>query len=49
MAVAMAGDKFALREEQEACIDILQIAEQEHGWPTTVAQNNLKEAWGWIE
>ncbi|GAB7355561.1 hypothetical protein MBLNU459_g6035t1 [Dothideomycetes sp. NU459] len=49
MAVAMAGDKFSTREEQEACISILEVCETEHGWPTTTAQNNLKEAWGWVE
>lgn len=47
MAVAMAGDKFTEIKEQEACIRILQTCEVDHGWPTTTAQEDLKEAWGW--
>ncbi|KAK4945527.1 hypothetical protein LTR66_014378 [Elasticomyces elasticus] len=48
MAIAMAGDKFARRREQEACLEILRMTERLHAWPTTTAQENLKESWGWI-
>ncbi|KAH0362697.1 hypothetical protein KCU65_g7883, partial [Aureobasidium melanogenum] len=48
MAVTMAGDKFTERKEQEACLRILEICEAEHGWSTMTAQEDLKEAWGWV-
>ncbi|KAI4716118.1 hypothetical protein E4T48_07687 [Aureobasidium sp. EXF-10727] len=47
MAVTMAGDKFTERKEQEACLRILETCEAEHGWSTMIAQEDLKEAWGW--
>lgn len=47
MAVTMAGDKFTGTKEQEACLRILETCEAEHGWSTTTAQKDLKEAWGW--
>ncbi|KAG9953786.1 hypothetical protein KCU85_g1162, partial [Aureobasidium melanogenum] len=47
MAVTMAGDKFTAIKEQEACLQILETCEAEHGWSTTTAQKDLKEAWGW--
>lgn len=47
MAVTMAGDKFTEPKEQQACIRILETCEVEHGWSTTTAQQDLKEAWGW--
>lgn len=47
MAVAMAGDKFTERNEQEALLDVLIRCERLHAWPTSIAQKHLKEAWGW--
>jgi hypothetical protein len=47
MAVTMAGDKFTEAKEQEACLQILETCEVEHGWSTLIAREDLKEAWGW--
>ena len=48
MVIAMTGDKFSDSTERQAFLEILQITEQVHGWPTTRAQQDLKEAWGWL-
>lgn len=48
MAITMAGDKFNERHEQEALLEILNTCDQQHGWPTGHAQENLKAAWGWV-
>lgn len=37
MAIAMAGDRFQLRYEQEALLGILMKTEKEHAWPTQTA------------
>lgn len=47
MAVAIAGDKFTERQEQEALMDLLDRGERMHAHPTGHAQENLKAAWGW--
>jgi hypothetical protein len=47
MAVTMAGDKFTEAKEQEACLQILETCEIEHGWSTLIAREDLKQAWGW--
>ncbi|OCK75378.1 hypothetical protein K432DRAFT_429464 [Lepidopterella palustris CBS 459.81] len=49
MAIAMAGDRFTERREQEALLRLLLKTEKEHAWPTSTAQMHLKEAWGWTE
>lgn len=48
MAVAMAGDKFRDLRERQALLEILETCDNEHGWPTRRAQDNLKVAWGWM-
>ncbi|TKA76956.1 hypothetical protein B0A49_01731 [Cryomyces minteri] len=48
MAIAMAGDKFTMRNEQEALLAILEQTESFNGWPTRTAQKHLKEAWGYV-
>ncbi|OCL02702.1 hypothetical protein AOQ84DRAFT_348764 [Glonium stellatum] len=48
MAIAMTGDRFTDRQEQEALMQIL-LKTEEHAWPTSTAQTHLKEAWGWME
>lgn len=48
MAIAMAGDRFEDRREQEALMQVLVYTERVHAWPTGAAQEGLKEAWGWI-
>jgi len=47
MAIAMTGDKFPELSKRLVCLNILQVTEQSHGWSTTKAQRDLKEAWGW--
>lgn len=47
MGIAMAGDKFTHREEQEAMLRILETCDRQHGYPTTAAVKDLKIAWGW--
>lgn len=37
MAVALAGERFTDRAEQEALMDILVKCENDHAWPTLVA------------
>ncbi|KAF2808889.1 uncharacterized protein BDZ99DRAFT_389299, partial [Mytilinidion resinicola] len=49
MAIAMAGDRFTERAEQEALLEIILKTEKIHAWPTSTAQTHLKEAWGWEE
>ena len=46
MAV-IGGERFAERREQDALLDTLVQTERENAWPTTAAQRQLKEAWGW--
>ncbi|KAF2721018.1 hypothetical protein K431DRAFT_285277 [Polychaeton citri CBS 116435] len=49
MGVTMCGDKFADRPTQEAMIEVLNICDGVHAWPTGAAAHNLKEAWGWTD
>ncbi|OHW98309.1 hypothetical protein CSPAE12_03091 [Colletotrichum incanum] len=47
LAIAMAGDRFADRKEQEELYSILVKTDRRLGWPTHAAQGQLREAWGW--
>lgn len=47
IAIALTGDRFTERSEQRALFGILQKTERSYGWSTSVAQEHLKEAWGW--
>ena len=47
VAIAMCGDRFTERVEQEALLEILVKLEEDHAWPTFTTQDNLKDAWGW--
>ena len=47
IAIAMCGDRFADRAEQQALLDILVETDVKHAWPTTTIQTHLKEAWDW--
>ncbi|KAF2090272.1 hypothetical protein K490DRAFT_20785, partial [Saccharata proteae CBS 121410] len=49
MAIALAGERFEQRAEQEALMSVLLKTEFEHGWHTQTAQAHLKEAWGWTD
>lgn len=37
MAIALAGERFSNRREQEALMNVLVRCESEHAWPTLVA------------
>jgi hypothetical protein len=47
MAIAMCGDRFDTYAEQAALLAILVETETLHAWPTSKAQEHLREAWGW--
>lgn len=47
MGVTMAGDKFTDKREQEALLEVLDVCEKKHAWPTSKAMKNLRIAWGW--
>ncbi|OKL55466.1 hypothetical protein UA08_09322 [Talaromyces atroroseus] len=49
VAIALCGDKFTERVEQEALLGILYKLDDEYGWPTQEIFKSLREAWGWIE
>jgi hypothetical protein len=42
------GDRFDVRADQEALLDVLVKTENDHARRTTAVQNQLKEAWGWM-
>ncbi|KAK6814062.1 hypothetical protein RU639_010517 [Aspergillus parasiticus] len=47
IAIAICGDRFDDRLEQQALLGVLAELEEEHAWPTRVTQAQLKRAWGW--
>ncbi|KUJ06789.1 uncharacterized protein LY89DRAFT_726203 [Mollisia scopiformis] len=49
MGIALCGDRFEDRFDQEALLDILVRTERDHARPTATVQKQLKEAWGWVE
>lgn len=49
MSVVAAGDKFTLRSEQEALLNVLNICDSQYAFPTSHARENLKAAWGWTQ
>ncbi|KAI0006829.1 hypothetical protein F4779DRAFT_643850 [Xylariaceae sp. FL0662B] len=48
MGIAMFGDQFGERSDQEALVDILKKTEAGHARPTAAIQHQLMKAWGWI-
>ncbi|KAJ5908077.1 hypothetical protein N7495_000759 [Penicillium taxi] len=46
-AIGMCGDRFSDRLEQEALLGVLMKLEDEHAYPTSGTQEQLKRAWGW--
>jgi hypothetical protein len=42
------GDRFNVRADQEALLDVLVKTEHDHARRTTAVQNQMKEAWGWM-
>ncbi|PMD35790.1 hypothetical protein L207DRAFT_94577 [Hyaloscypha variabilis F] len=48
MGIAICGDRFNVRADQEALLDVLVKTEHDHARRTTAVQNQMKEAWGWM-
>lgn len=46
--IAVCGDKFSDRTEQQALLSVLDELEKEHAWPTRSVQAQLKNTWGWM-
>ncbi|KAK2042475.1 hypothetical protein LZ31DRAFT_596398 [Colletotrichum somersetense] len=49
MGIAIAGDRFDNRHDQEALLKVLSITEQAHARPTTAVRDQLMSAWGWVD
>ncbi|KAK7578366.1 hypothetical protein V3481_014215 [Fusarium oxysporum f. sp. vasinfectum] len=49
MGVTACGDRFTVRRDQEALLDVLMLTQNTHSWPTASAQDHLKKAWGWVD
>ncbi|KAI1850308.1 hypothetical protein JX265_002206 [Neoarthrinium moseri] len=48
MGIAMFGDRFDERADQEAMLDVLRKTETNHARPTKAIQQQLMRVWGWI-
>ncbi|RTE83474.1 hypothetical protein BHE90_001990 [Fusarium euwallaceae] len=48
MAIALVGDLFQQRNEQESLLHILTKTTKQYGWPTSSIQAYLREAWDWV-
>ncbi|KAI4654727.1 uncharacterized protein J4E78_006904 [Alternaria triticimaculans] len=46
-AIALVGDRFTIREDQEQLRDLWYACERSHGFPPTATINQLEESWGW--
>ncbi|KAI1331706.1 hypothetical protein F5Y16DRAFT_241696 [Xylariaceae sp. FL0255] len=49
MGIAMFGDQFSDRHDQEALADVLRKTEAAHARPTAAILKQLKRAWGWAD
>ncbi|KAL0944901.1 arca-like protein [Colletotrichum truncatum] len=49
MGIAIAGDRFDDKNDQEALLNMLQITEKAHARPTTTVRDQLMQAWGWMD
>jgi hypothetical protein len=47
MGIAMCGEHFSERSEQEALLGVLEEMEVEHAWPEANVGAELRKAWGW--
>jgi hypothetical protein len=47
IAVAMCGERFVKREEQEPLMRILEQAEGHVAWRSLRASERMKDVWGW--
>ncbi|KAL5121490.1 hypothetical protein ACEQ8H_000562 [Pleosporales sp. CAS-2024a] len=48
-AVALVGDRFTARDDQEILRNIWYACERSHGFPPTATMNQLEESWGWYQ
>lgn len=48
MGIAMFGDRFEDKLDQDAMVDILKKTEADHARPTKTVQQQLMRVWGWI-
>ncbi|KAH7089532.1 hypothetical protein FB567DRAFT_439127 [Paraphoma chrysanthemicola] len=46
-AIALVGDRFTVREDQERLRDLWLACERAHGFPPTATIHQLEESWGW--
>jgi hypothetical protein len=46
-AIALVGDRFTAREDQERLRDLWYACERSHGFPPTATIHQLEESWGW--
>ncbi|KAG7056052.1 arca-like protein [Colletotrichum scovillei] len=49
MGIAIAGDRFDTKHDQEALLKMLSITEKAHARPTTAVRDQLMHAWGWMD
>ncbi|KAI3530554.1 hypothetical protein CMEL01_09854 [Colletotrichum melonis] len=49
MGIAIAGDRFDTKHDQEALLKMLSITEKAHARPTTAVRDQLMHAWGWLD
>ncbi|KAH9885184.1 hypothetical protein F4778DRAFT_787361 [Xylariomycetidae sp. FL2044] len=48
MGIAMFGDQFGERSDQDAMMELLRKTEADHARPTLSIQKQLRRAWGWL-
>ncbi|EXK81829.1 hypothetical protein FOQG_13807 [Fusarium oxysporum f. sp. raphani 54005] len=48
MAIALVGDLFDKRAEQDTLLCVLANATDRFGWPTSYIKDSLKKTWGWL-
>ncbi|KAI0120935.1 hypothetical protein BJ170DRAFT_688356 [Xylariales sp. AK1849] len=48
MGIAMFGDRFEEKVDQEAMLDVLKKTEMNHARPTKRIQQSLMRVWGWL-
>ncbi|PCD32474.1 hypothetical protein AU210_008723 [Fusarium oxysporum f. sp. radicis-cucumerinum] len=48
MAIALVGDLFDKRAEQDTLLCVLTNATDRFGWPTSYIKDSLKKTWGWL-
>jgi hypothetical protein len=46
-AIALVGDRFPMREDQERLRDLWYACERSHGFPPTATIQQLEDSWGW--